>query len=64
MEGFKVCYTAAVQLEKKLHELLLEDNPQLEKIIPSKLIPAEIIEDLKCKLVLVLNREQKEAFLS
>jgi hypothetical protein len=35
MESFEVCYTAGIQIEKRLNELLQEDNKELLEKWPS-----------------------------
>jgi hypothetical protein len=51
MESFEVCYTGGIHIEKRLNELLFDDNKDLFDKIPtvkqSESLPSAILEDIK-----------------
>ena len=62
MEGFQVCYTGGVLIEKEINNHLVKDNVQnntmLQRIanrLP-KDFPQHVLEDLKVRTVMTLGR--------
>lgn len=68
MEGYEVCYTSGIQIESKINELLQIDNKDLMDRHPTlkanNNFQAAIIEDIKCKLCKVMDRNQMKEYLS
>jgi len=70
MEALEVCYTGGAAIEKELNRLLLKDNIQnrtmIEKIggrLPKDL-PNEVLESIKIKVLEVLQKPQKDEYIS
>mmetsp|Transcript_11396 Transcript_11396/g.15333 ORF Transcript_11396/g.15333 Transcript_11396/m.15333 type:complete len:228 (+) Transcript_11396:522-1205(+) len=68
MEGFSVCYTGGVAIEKELNALLVKDNAQnatmLQRIggrLPAN-FPQHVLEDLKVRTLMTLGRNQKSDY--
>lgn len=70
MEGFQVCYTGGVLIEKEINNLLVKDNVQnqvmLQRIMNRlpKDFPQHVLEDLKVRTVMTLGRNQKRDYFS
>lgn len=69
IEGINVCYCGGATIEKELNGLLLKDNVQnqqmLERIhnrIPRS-FPTHVLEDIKTRVLMTLQRPQKEDYL-
>jgi hypothetical protein len=61
VEGFNACYTAGIQIEKNINELLIEDNKDLIKNLSAfknnQNFQCSVIEDIKAKYIVVMQRE-------
>lgn len=68
MEAFEVCYTGGIHIEKQLNELLMQDNKELARrhpILRENLnFPSNIIEDMKTRTLFVMQKDQKDSYLS
>jgi len=60
-EAFGICYTGGAHIEKKLNELLIEDNKELVRKHPhfkeNKDFPSSVIEDLKTRTLVVMQKD-------
>jgi hypothetical protein len=63
MEGFQVCYTGGVAIEKEINTLLIKDNAQnttmLQRLKGNQLpenFPLHVIEDIKVRTLMTLGR--------
>lgn len=60
MEAFEVSYVGGMHIEKNLNEMLIEDNldiiDKLPTIKSSSSIPGTVIEDIKAKMLIVMQR--------
>ena len=70
MEGFQVCYTGGVAIEKEINALLVKDNASnqtmLQRIggrLPQN-FPLHVIEDIKVRTLMMLGRQQKAEYFS
>ena len=70
MEGFQVCYTGGVVVEKEINNMLVKDNASnatmLQRIgnrLPRD-FPQHVIEDLKVRTIMTLGRNQKRDYFA
>lgn len=68
MEAFEVSYTGGVHLEKRLNEMLIDDNLELVKrhatLKDTLNFSATVIDDLKTRALIVMQKDQKDLYLS
>lgn len=68
MEAFEVSYTGGVHLEKRLNEMLIDDNVELVKrhatLKDTLNFSATVIDDLKTRALIVMQKDQKDLYLS
>lgn len=68
MEAFEVSYTGGVHIEKRLNEMLIDDNVELVKrhasLKDTLNFSASMIDDLKTRALLVMQKDQKDLYLS
>ncbi|CDW77817.1 UNKNOWN [Stylonychia lemnae] len=67
MEAFETCYRGGIHIEKNLNELLIQDNKELVRRLPqfkdNTNFPQSVIEDLKIRSLVVMQKEQRDQYL-